>query len=33
MSRLIKISMNEDASKRPRFDMILPILQKIKAAS
>ncbi|ELU01618.1 hypothetical protein CAPTEDRAFT_139192 [Capitella teleta] len=33
MSRLVKISMNEDPSKRPRFDMIIPILQKIKAAS
>ena len=31
MSRLIKICMNEDASKRPRFDNIIPILEKMKA--
>lgn len=33
MSRLIKICMNEDPAKRPRFDMIIPILEKMKAAS
>ena len=31
MSRLIKICMNEDAAKRPRFDMVIPILEKMKA--
>lgn len=30
MSRLIRICMNEDAGKRPTFDMILPILEKMK---
>jgi len=32
MSRLMKICMNEDPTKRPRFDMIIPIIEKIKAA-
>nr|CAB3256043.1 integrin-linked protein kinase-like [Phallusia mammillata] len=27
--KLMKICMNEDAAKRPKFDMILPILQKM----
>jgi len=31
MSRMIKICMNEDAAKRPRFDMIIPILEKMKS--
>jgi integrin-linked kinase len=30
MSRMIKICMNEEAAKRPRFDMIIPILEKMK---
>ena len=30
MSRLIKICMNEEAAKRPRFDMVIPILEKMK---
>jgi integrin-linked kinase len=30
MSRMIKICMNEEASKRPRFDMVIPILEKMK---
>lgn len=30
MSRLIRICMNEDPGKRPTFDMILPILEKMK---
>ena len=33
MSKLIKICMNEDPGKRPRFDMIIPILDKMKAAA
>ncbi|KAI0221999.1 Integrin-linked protein kinase [Lamellibrachia satsuma] len=32
MSRLVRICMNEDPAKRPRFDMILPILEKMKSA-
>ena len=32
MSRLIKICMHEDAGKRPRYDMVIPILEKMKAA-
>ncbi|XP_002119938.2 scaffold protein ILK [Ciona intestinalis] len=28
--KLMKICMNEDPTKRPKFDMILPILQKMK---
>lgn len=28
--KLIKICMNEDPSKRPKFEMILPILEKLK---
>jgi len=32
MSRLIRICMNEDPGKRPRFDMIIPILEKMKSA-
>ncbi|XP_052794111.1 integrin-linked protein kinase-like isoform X1 [Mya arenaria] len=31
--RLLKICMNEDPGKRPRFDMIIPILEKMKHAS
>lgn len=30
MARLIRICMNEDPGKRPTFDMILPILEKMK---
>ena len=30
MSRLIKICMNEEPGKRPKFDMIIPILEKLK---
>ncbi|KAH7953818.1 hypothetical protein HPB49_012677 [Dermacentor silvarum] len=30
MSRLIRICMNEDPGKRPTFEMILPILEKMK---
>lgn len=30
MSKLIRICMNEDPGKRPTFDMILPILDKMK---
>lgn len=30
MSRLVKICMNEEPGKRPRFDMIIPILEKMK---
>lgn len=30
MARLIRICMNEDPGKRPSFDMILPILEKMK---
>ncbi len=30
MQKLIRICMNEDATKRPKFDMILPILEKLK---
>lgn len=30
MSKLIRICMNEDPGKRPSFDMILPILDKMK---
>lgn len=30
LSKLIKICMNEDAGKRPKFDMIVPILDKMK---
>ncbi|KAL3879158.1 hypothetical protein ACJMK2_031467 [Sinanodonta woodiana] len=32
MSRLIKICMNEDPGKRPRFDMIITIMEKMKQA-
>lgn len=31
MTRLVKICMNEEAAKRPRFDMIIPILEKMKS--
>jgi len=31
MSRMVKICMNEDPAKRPRFDMIIPILEKMKS--
>ncbi|UYV82927.1 hypothetical protein LAZ67_22001411 [Cordylochernes scorpioides] len=30
MARLIRICMNEDPGKRPSFDMLLPILEKMK---
>lgn len=30
LSKLIKICMNEDSGKRPKFDMIIPILEKMK---
>nr|XP_014102946.1 integrin-linked protein kinase homolog pat-4 [Bactrocera oleae] len=30
MSKLITICMNEDAGKRPKFDMVIPILDKMK---
>lgn len=30
LSKLIKICMNEDPGKRPKFDMIVPILDKMK---
>jgi integrin-linked kinase len=30
IQKLIKICMNEDVGKRPKFDMILPILEKFK---
>ena len=33
LARLIKICMNEDPGKRPKFDMVIPILEKMKAAS
>jgi integrin-linked kinase len=29
MQKLIRICMNEDPVKRPKFDMILPILEKM----
>jgi integrin-linked kinase len=32
MKRMVTICMNEDPAKRPRFDMIIPILEKMKAA-
>ena len=30
MSRLVKICMNEEAAKQPRFDMVIPIMEKMK---
>ncbi|XP_021339131.1 integrin-linked protein kinase-like isoform X1 [Mizuhopecten yessoensis] len=30
LSRLIKICMNEEPGKRPKFDMIIPILEKLR---
>lgn len=30
MAKLIKICMNEDPAKRPRFDMLLPIMEKMR---
>lgn len=30
MSKLINICMNEDPGKRPKFDMVVPILEKMK---
>ncbi|XP_070553888.1 scaffold protein ILK-like [Ptychodera flava] len=32
LAKLIRICMNEDPAKRPKFDMILPILEKMKNA-
>lgn len=32
-SKLIKICMNEDPGKRPNFDMIIPILEKMKLSA
>ena len=32
MTRMVKICMNEDPGKRPRFDMVIPILEKMKGA-
>lgn len=29
LAKLIKICMNEEGGKRPRFDMVIPILQKM----
>ena len=29
ISKLVKICMNEDPGKRPSFDMIIPILEKM----
>ena len=31
LAKLIKICMNEEAGKRPRFDMICPILEKMES--
>uniref|UniRef100_A0A0B7A2V3 Protein kinase domain-containing protein n=1 Tax=Arion vulgaris TaxID=1028688 RepID=A0A0B7A2V3_9EUPU len=33
ISRLIKICMNPEPGKRPRFDMVIPILEKMKISS
>ncbi|BFZ24222.1 hypothetical protein BsWGS_27261 [Bradybaena similaris] len=33
ISRLIKICMNPEPGKRPRFDMVIPILEKMKLSS
>ncbi|KAI8798917.1 integrin-linked protein kinase-like isoform X1 [Biomphalaria glabrata] len=33
MNRLIKICMNEEPGKRPKFDMVIPILEKMKLSS
>lgn len=30
LAKMIRICMNEDPGKRPRFDMIVPILEKMK---
>nr|CAD7424851.1 unnamed protein product [Timema monikensis] len=30
LAKLVKICMNEDSGKRPKFDMVLPILDKMK---
>lgn len=30
MARLVKICSNEEPGKRPKFDMIIPILEKLK---
>ncbi len=30
MQKLIKICSNEDPLKRPKFEMIIPILEKLK---
>ena len=30
LAKLIRICMNEDAGKRPKFDMVIPILDKMK---
>jgi integrin-linked kinase len=31
MAKLIRICMNEDPGKRPTFDMIVPIVEKMQA--
>ena len=33
MTKLITICMNEDPGKRPRFDMVIPIMEKMKAST
>lgn len=33
MTKLIRICMNEDPGKRPTFDMIVPIVEKMQAHS
>jgi integrin-linked kinase len=30
LSKLIRICMNEDPGKRPTFDMVMPILEKMQ---
>ena len=30
MQKLIRICMNEEPTKRPKFEMILPILEKLR---
>ena len=33
VSKLIRICMNDDAMKRPKFEMLIPILEKLKNSS